>query len=208
MTDRPGLEQQRASETGIRTVKALVVLDPAGQYDKEPDREFAEIRQIYEEDFHLKLDAVRADVFNPGQADRAEIVIFDWGGASLGNDLMGHQLRALMRWADDHPSALVIIRSALSWSYLQDEIEAKQLPALANVVNDDGRLTLPAWWLSTAEGVKPSRVDKVGLTIHVDPAVRRQLKVLAAERDATVHGLVCEALNLLFAQHSRPEIAE
>ncbi len=156
MTNRPGLEQQRASETAIRTVKALVVLDPAGLWDKEPDREFAEIRQIYEEDFHLKLDAVRADVFDPGQADRAEIVIFDCGGASLGNDPMGHQLRALMRWAEDHPSALVIIRSALSWSCLQDEIEDEQLPALANIVNNNGRLTLPAWWLATAAGGRPN----------------------------------------------------
>ena len=61
---------------------------------------------------------------------------------------------------------------------------------------------------SPPKGVKPSRVGKVGLTVHVDPAVRRQLKVLAAERDATVHGLVCEALNLLFAEHSRPESAQ
>ena len=33
-------------------------------------------------------------------------IIFDWGAISLGNDLLGHQIRALTRWADDHPSAL------------------------------------------------------------------------------------------------------
>ncbi len=73
------------------------MLDPAGPFGKTPNQEFAEIRRIYEEDFHLKLDAVRADAFDPDQADRAEIVIFDRGGASHGNDLMSHQLRALMR---------------------------------------------------------------------------------------------------------------
>lgn len=53
---------------------------------------------------------------------------------ALSNDLLGHQLRALIRWAEDHPSALVIIRSMLSWRYLQNEIEDAQVPALPNVI--------------------------------------------------------------------------
>ncbi|MCY3856760.1 MAG: hypothetical protein OXF78_10770 [Rhodospirillales bacterium] len=67
---------------------------------------------------------------------------------SLGNDLLGHQIRALTRWAEDHPSALVIIRSMLSWNELQDEIRDEQLPALPNVIQDDGRVRIPAWWLA------------------------------------------------------------
>ena len=48
----------------------------------------------------------------------------------------------------------------------------------------------------------------VAITVcHVEPGVRHQLKVLAAERDMTVHQLVGEGVNMVFAQHGRPEIA-
>ena len=47
----------------------------------------------------------------------------------------------------------------------------------------------------------------VGLTVHVPPEVRDQLKVLAIEKQTTVHKLVCQALNDLFAAEHRPEIA-
>ena len=75
---------------------------------------------------------------------------------SLGNDLLGHQVRALIPWAEDHPSALVIIRSMLSWQYLQDEIEDEQLPALPNVIYDDRHMQIPAWWLATGTGGHPT----------------------------------------------------
>jgi hypothetical protein len=40
-----------------------------------------------------------------------------------------------------------------------------------------------------------------------DPAVRQQLKLLAAETDKTEQKLMQEALNLLFAKHGKPKIA-
>ena len=52
------------------------------------------------------------------------------------------------------------------------------------------------------------RESTVPLTIHVDGAVRTQVKVLAAERETTVHALVCEGLNAVFAKYRRPEIAK
>ena len=60
-----------------------------------------------------------------------------------------------------------------------------------------------------AEAVRGAggRNGTVGLTIHVPPEVRRQLKVLAVEKETTVHRLVCKALNDLFAAEHRPEIA-
>ena len=149
MTTRPGTE---AEQRTLRTVRALVILDPAGATGRSPEKEFNELLLVYEQDYDLKLDARRADVFDPAEADRAEMILFDWGGMSLGNDLLGHQVRALLPWAEDHPSALVIIRSMLSWQYLQDEIEEEQLPALPNVIYDDGHMQVPAWWLATGTG--------------------------------------------------------
>ena len=51
------------------------------------------------------------------------------------------------------------------------------------------------------------RDNTVPLTIHVEPAVRTQVKILAAEHGTTVHALVCDGLNAVFAKHHRPEIA-
>ena len=51
------------------------------------------------------------------------------------------------------------------------------------------------------------RDSTVPLTIHVEAAVRTQVKILAAEHGTTVHALVCDGLNAVFAKHHRPEIA-
>ena len=51
------------------------------------------------------------------------------------------------------------------------------------------------------------RENMVSLTVHIDPDVRTQVKVLAAQRGTTVHALVCEGLNATFAKYGQPEIA-
>ena len=53
----------------------------------------------------------------------------------------------------------------------------------------------------------PGRSGTVPITVHVEPVVRKQLKVLSAEHGVTVHRLVCEGLNTVFAKYRRPEIA-
>lgn len=54
---------------------------------------------------------------------------------------------------------------------------------------------------------KRRRDTTVPLTIHVDPEIRRQVKRIAVDEDTTVHQLVCEGLNMMFARAGRPEIA-
>ena len=54
---------------------------------------------------------------------------------------------------------------------------------------------------------QPSRVGKASVTGYFPPAVRRQLRHLAADSDATIQALLAEALNDLFAKHGLPEIA-
>ena len=53
----------------------------------------------------------------------------------------------------------------------------------------------------------PGRTGTVSVTVHVEPVVRTQLKILAAETGITMHRLVCEGLNAVFAKYQRPEIA-
>jgi hypothetical protein len=45
------------------------------------------------------------------------------------------------------------------------------------------------------------------ITVHFPKQVRDQLKILAVQNNNTLHGLVAEAFNDLFAKHGKPEIA-
>ena len=78
-------------------------------------------------------------------------------------------------------------------------------PDLESVVRNAGR---SAARTSTPRPAGTSRrAGTVPITIHVDPEIRTQLKMLAAERQTTVHRLVCAGLNAIFAEHHKPEIA-
>ena len=50
------------------------------------------------------------------------------------------------------------------------------------------------------QGVRP-------ITVHFPQQVREQIKILAAERHTTMHNLIAEAYNDLFAKYGKPEIA-
>lgn len=66
------------------------------------------------------------------------------------------------------------------------------------------RQTAPA---KSAEAPRSGRAGKSNVTGYFDPAVKRQLRIMAAEKDCTIQDLLGEALNELFAKHGRPEIA-
>ena len=54
---------------------------------------------------------------------------------------------------------------------------------------------------------QPSRVNTVPITCHYPEAVRRQLKILAAENGRNLDDLVAEGINLVFARYGKAEIA-
>jgi hypothetical protein len=45
------------------------------------------------------------------------------------------------------------------------------------------------------------------MTVHFPKQVRDQLKILAVQKNKTLHSLVAEAFNDLFAKYGKPEIA-
>lgn len=53
---------------------------------------------------------------------------------------------------------------------------------------------------------QPSREGTAPITAHFPKEVRRQLKGLANELDRTMHDLIAEAFNDLFAKHGKAEI--
>jgi hypothetical protein len=57
------------------------------------------------------------------------------------------------------------------------------------------------------DGLPPSRRGKKIISGYFDPAVSRQLKQLALDRDTTVQALLAEALNELFVKYGGSPIA-
>lgn len=54
----------------------------------------------------------------------------------------------------------------------------------------------------------PSRRGKRAVTFYTSPEAHRQLRLLSIELDRSVQSLGIEALNGLFAQHGKAQIAE
>ncbi len=53
----------------------------------------------------------------------------------------------------------------------------------------------------------PSRRGKVAVAAYFDPAVRKQLAILAVNEDRSQAALLAEAMNLLFERYGEPPIA-
>lgn len=53
----------------------------------------------------------------------------------------------------------------------------------------------------------PSRRGKVAVAAYFDPAVRKQLAILAVKEERSQAALLADALNLLFERHGEPPIA-
>ena len=58
-----------------------------------------------------------------------------------------------------------------------------------------------------AQPPPPSRQGKKAITGHFDPAVSKQLRQIALDRDTTVQALLGEALNDLFLKYGESPIA-
>ncbi len=54
---------------------------------------------------------------------------------------------------------------------------------------------------------RPGRASRSNVTGYFPQEVKKQLRLLAAENDTTIQGLLAVALNDLFAKYGKPEIA-
>lgn len=77
--------------------------------------------------------------------------------------------------------------------------------ALKTLKQETSSSTEPPAKSSSSGGTTSDR--GVAVAGYFDPEVRRQLKIMMAERDTTLQELLREAINDLFAKHGRPEIA-
>ena len=63
----------------------------------------------------------------------------------------------------------------------------------------------PAVALASQTQQQPSRRGTCPITVHFPKEVRNQLKMLAIEQDTTMHRLIGEAFNDLFAKYNKTE---
>ena len=66
------------------------------------------------------------------------------------------------------------------------------------------------WQPATPANTAPAQQGRAGtspITVHFPKQVRDQLKILAVENNKTLHSLVAEGFNDLFAKYGKPEIA-
>lgn len=87
-------------------------------------------------------------------------------------------------------------------------------PNLANLLAETGgsaRHREPIQQTATpANTTAPAQQGRAGtspITVHFPKQVRDQLKILAVQKGKTLHSLVAEGFNDLFAKYGKPEIA-
>jgi hypothetical protein len=90
-------------------------------------------------------------------------------------------------------------------------VATKQSPNLAGLLAKSGGSTrkrlvaTPAVHEERRAG-QPSREGTAPITGHFPEEVRAQFKILAVEQRRTMHSLMAEAFNDLFAKYGKPEI--
>jgi len=87
-------------------------------------------------------------------------------------------------------------------------------PNLANLLAETGGsarhrepIQQPAKPANAAAPAEKGRAGTSPITVHFPKQVRDQLKILAVQNGTTLHGLVAEGFNDLFAKYGKPEIA-
>ena len=143
-------QAEPAIDTVRRKARALVVLDPFGAIGFTPEEQYQEILINWRELFNVELNARHVETFSPHghEADGCDLIILDWGAMGAKSHLMHHQVRWVVTWAQDHPSALVVIQS-VAGDFLEYEIEREEMPKLANIlIYDSARSTPPSWWVN------------------------------------------------------------
>lgn len=115
MTKRPAAQKSRPRNKSLRVA---IIVDPYGSVSM--DRTGADEIAEHKADLTKLLRGHRLTFTAPSWVDdkmSADLVIFDFGGMSIGNDLMADNSRRLIRWAQDHSSSLIVVVSMFTWTH-------------------------------------------------------------------------------------------
>jgi hypothetical protein len=105
---------------GLRRLLCAIIVDEMGtQCGGGPEQEIRELKKTFSKEVFLNpityYRALYAREGGQGIKPGTDLVLFDYGGMSLGNDLLGSNSRELIKWLQDHPNSLAIIVSAFTY---------------------------------------------------------------------------------------------
>lgn len=150
--DHAALKEQVADSfqsLARRKLQVAIIVDFMGTSMQTADEEIEEHKKNFTgilKDFDLEFSTPRAVM--PSLS--ADLVIYDFGGVMPGNSLMEDNSRAIVKWASDHPSSLVVVASSHTFgAYVKPEMEALGLDKVQNVwdyFDGDQDEKIPAWF--------------------------------------------------------------
>lgn len=138
----------------MKTFKVAIIVDPCGSSVGTMEEE---IERHKERAIELlapaKVKFCTPSGAYPGQIpDSTDIVMYDFGGMGLGNSMLDNNSQHLIRWAQDHQSAIVMVVSSFTYHH-SIKMEMKEMGlTLPNIVcddfhNDEGdNHPIPEWW--------------------------------------------------------------
>ncbi len=99
-----------------KRVRAAALLDNVGSLGRTPEEELRDEVRTLEEVLDVRIEAQLCSAVSQFP-EGTDLVLFDYGGVCMGygENLLARQEQALVRWADDHPSALVLVVSSFTW---------------------------------------------------------------------------------------------
>lgn len=139
-------------DSRLRTLTCCIIVDPMGGFNRTPEQEVEELKREFNEAFANPLRFYEAIYVGEGEygiQPGTDIVLFDFGGMSLGNSLMQTNSRELIRWLQDNPNSLGIITSSFTWrNGIENELKELGFQTEAewcwnNLTRDEGEQSQP-----------------------------------------------------------------
>ena len=125
-------------ETTIRNKKVLYFADPMftmGVETIEQECEESVIEELYLHD--LEFEKIECWEQPPFGQTNYDILFFDYGGMSMGNDMLGSLCRQILREAKDYPSRYYVMVSSFTMRAMKDEMKdylgSSELRCLSNI---------------------------------------------------------------------------
>lgn len=118
-------------KTSPSSVKTLIITDLGWGTGEEAEKEGADIAKYMLELHGIELDYTHVTAIGVGTLDeiKPDLIIMDYGGAhgSYGNH--GYvQVDAAIKWAQEHPSKLLLVYTQYTLYMVEDVMDFKDLP--------------------------------------------------------------------------------
>jgi hypothetical protein len=95
--------------------RAIYFADPIGDVEDERDDILDDM-----EEYGITMSI--ETTIEPPFSKRFDVLFFDWGGMSVGNDMMRHFCRDIIRCADDNPGRIFVMVSTFTEEAMEDAL--------------------------------------------------------------------------------------